>query len=66
MKTETTTFKQSNWIEIKGQMINLDKISVFFVKDNYLIFLETLRIEFKTHKEAQAEHDRLKKILIGE
>lgn len=80
METETTTFKQSNWIEIKGQMINLDKISTFFARDNHLIFLETLfcdvsysnqfdnelRIDFETHEEAQVEYDRLKKILIGE
>lgn len=71
MYTETTSYKQSNWIEIQGQQFNFDNVFTFYINKHFkktLIIFEVsadspLQFEFITAEKAQAEYDRIKTIL---
>lgn len=71
MYTETTTYKQSNWIEIQRQQFNFDNVFTYWVdgKDGKILNIfevsvdEPTKIWFDTEAEAQAEYDRIKTIL---
>jgi len=70
--TETTKFNQSNWVKIQNQIINSNQVVGFYIDKKSLVLKTTFVADcleifrFNTCEEAQAEYDRLKKILIGE